>query len=361
MRHFGLSRLHLRHAVKTGLACCLAYLISALLKSNYPVWAVVSTIVVMQRTSVAESLQASLLRFSGMALGAVIGVALSLVFTHPENIWSITVILFGLNAAGAYFFQYGSRYMLASIAATIVLLVGHFQMHHSMGEAVIFGLTLIWEIALGVGVAIVVSALIWPVRLSDTLKRDLEHQFSLVADHLTGIARAYAKDSSVATSSLRELVGKLLNNRSRLTAAAQNERYLYNENYDDLEARVVTVNRSVTVLRILLDVLNDADKSGHPPLMPREAEEAASHLALAITEFGRNGTVDSPGIKSQIDKAVAISRAAMEKLCKAEDKPATDLHGIMRAHSFFRLYTQLGGFYTARAMADLKDGLSNEW
>ncbi|MCC8115778.1 MAG: FUSC family protein, partial [Planctomycetes bacterium] len=121
-------------------------------------------------------------------------------------------------------------------------------MHHSMGEAVIFGLTLIWEIALGVGIAIVVSALIWPVRMSDTLKRDLEHQFSLVADHLTGIARAYARDSTVATSSLRELVGKLLNNRSRLTAAAQHERYLYNENYDDLEARVVTVNRTVTIL-----------------------------------------------------------------------------------------------------------------
>ncbi|MCC8115779.1 MAG: hypothetical protein LIP18_01245, partial [Planctomycetes bacterium] len=114
-------------------------------------------------------------------------------------------------------------------------------------------------------------------------------------------------------------------------------------------------------LRILLDVLTASDRSGHPPLMPEEAEEAASHLALAITEFGRNGSVDSPGIKSQVDKAVAISRAAMETLCKEEDKPATDLHGIMRAHSFFRLYTQLGGFYTGQAMADLRDGLANEW
>lgn len=112
-----MSRLHVRHALKTGLACSLSYIASTYLKSDYPVWAVISTIVVMQRTSVAESLQASLLRFSDMAIGAIVGVALSFVFVHPENIWQITMILFGLNAAGAYFFQYGARYMLASIAA----------------------------------------------------------------------------------------------------------------------------------------------------------------------------------------------------------------------------------------------------
>ncbi|MCD8350559.1 MAG: FUSC family protein [Planctomycetaceae bacterium] len=338
------SRLYSRHAVKTGLACALAYGISSLLGSPYPVWAVISSIVAMQNPSVAESVQASVQRFTGMALGAMAGIALSLVFTHPENILWIGCIIFVVNGAGAYFFRYGARYMLASIAATIVLLVGHIQAHSTVQAATHFGLTLIWEIALGVGLATAVSMLLWPVRLGDTLKDDLRKQYEMVVDHLNAIAKAYAANQTLSPKILEDLIQKLLRNRDRLTAASRHEAFLYNEDISILDNRIVTLNRSVTILRILLDALDDGDENERRPVMPDKVSAVVAQLDNAICRYGVTGSPADPAVHDGMATAIETCRAAMEQLYH-EDSRDIPTRSLVRAVSFFRLLNQLATMY----------------
>ncbi len=338
------SRLYTRHAIKTGLACALAYGISSLLRSPYPVWAVISTIVAMQNPSVAESVQASVQRFTGMAMGAIAGVALSLVFTHPENILWIACIIFVVNGAGAYFFRYGSRYMLASIAATIVLLVGHIQAHGTVEAAARFGVTLIWEIALGVGLATAVSMLLWPVRLGDTLRQDLRTQYEMVVGHLNDIAAAYAANQTLSPKILEDLIRKLLRNRDRLTAAARHEAFLYNEDMDVLDNRIVTLNRSVTILRILLDALDDGGADERQPVMPDKVSAVVAQLDAAIRLYGVTGSPADPAVRDGLASAIDTCRAAMEQLYH-EDGRHIPTRSLVRAVSFFRLLNQLAVMY----------------
>ncbi|MCD8140573.1 MAG: FUSC family protein [Planctomycetaceae bacterium] len=341
--------LYSRHAIKTGLACALAYGVSSLLGSSYPVWAVISFIVAMQNPSVAESLQASVQRFTGMALGAIVGIALSLVFTHPENILWIACIIFVVNGAGSYFFRYGARYMLASIAATIVLLVGHIQAHSTVEAATRFGLTLIWEIALGVGLAAAVSMLLWPVRLGDTLKDDLRTQYAMVVDHLNAIARAYAANQTLSPKILVGLIQKLLRNRDRLTAASRHEAFLYNEDVSVLDNRIVTLNRSVTILRILLDALDDGEEDERRPVMPEKVEAVVAQVNAAITRYGVTGSPADPAVRDGMAAAIATCRAAMEQLYH-EDSRDIPTRSLVRAVSFFRLLNQLAVMYQPQTL-----------
>jgi len=64
----------LRHGLKTGIAAVLAYGLACLFHLKYGYWAALSAVIVMQ-VYVADSVQMCLYRFSGTAVGAVIGMA----------------------------------------------------------------------------------------------------------------------------------------------------------------------------------------------------------------------------------------------------------------------------------------------
>ncbi len=70
---------HTRHGVKVGLASVLAYYLSGQVGLPYAYWAVITTVIVMQM-HVADSIQMCLYRFTGTAIGAVIGIAAILIF-----------------------------------------------------------------------------------------------------------------------------------------------------------------------------------------------------------------------------------------------------------------------------------------
>ncbi|MCC8180274.1 MAG: FUSC family protein, partial [Planctomycetes bacterium] len=349
-----MNQLYFRHGIKTGLACAIAYIVSVLLGSPYPVWAVISTIIVMQGTSVAESLQASLNRFTGMALGALAGVVLSLVFAKPENMWWIGCILFIINGLGAYLLQYGARYMLVSVAATIVLLVGHIQAHSTYEQAAIFGFTLIWEIAVGVGAATLVSVLLWPVRMAQTLQTDVAGQFAQAADVLRQAAKAYVGQAKMPLSTLAGLAGDAFRNRDRIDAANRHEGRLYNERYDDLAARIVILNRTITVLGIMLEVLNELAEPNSAAPLADEAIRAADAAADAMIAYGGSGDSAAPDVADNVRAALTVAKACIDKLCNGE-MGNTALRSTMRSHALFRLIRQIGEFYAETGSAVVQD------
>ncbi len=339
-KRLNFSTLYLHHAIKVGLACFLAYIISTLLKSPYPIWAVISTIIVMQGTSVAESLQASFLRFTGMAMGAVVGVALSLIFSHPENMWWIGCIVFALNMAGAYFFQYGSRYMIASVAATIILLAGHIESHGTLWEAMVFAFTLIWEIAVGVIAAALVSLAVWPIRLSDRLRKDIRRQFHDASVSLRALTLAYTDSKTLPSSFLISLYKELLENRERLESIRRNEKLVYNESYDVLDEQVDVLARVLTILRMMLDILNGYDKTDASPLLAESLQKQSDRLSAALTMYGETGSKRDPSVEGNAEEALAQAKADMNSVCD-QHKEGASLHNLVRASSFFRLMGEL--------------------
>ena len=75
----GITREHVRHGIKVGLASVMAYFISSLAELPYAFWAVITTVIVMQM-HVADSIRMALYRFTGTAIGATLGIAMILLF-----------------------------------------------------------------------------------------------------------------------------------------------------------------------------------------------------------------------------------------------------------------------------------------
>ncbi len=335
--------LHVRHAVKTGLACVLAFAVSNLLGLHFALWAVVSTIIAMQGLSVADSLQNSLLRFTGMAIGAIIGMGLLLI--APDNQLLLGLELFLLTALGAYLTRYGMRYMLASTAACILLLGGKMAASSALGlhDPLIYGLTLVGEVAIGVAAALVVSFLVWPVRLGDTLKADLSSQFRNCADLLDRVIKAYLdKQQHLSYKLLNALSLQIWANHERMNKVIRLEAYIY-RGHKDLEIRVTAVDRTVEALRGLLDALNEYDEEGYSPILGPELSNLAGHIISALRHLsGDNGHEMAPPVVRALTEAVDQAERRLTHLRTKDDRIVKlPLHRVLQLYTFYQTLRQL--------------------
>ena len=146
---------HLKHAAKTGLAAVLAVYLARFLGLPESYWAAISAIIVMY-SDVTRTLKASGQRLVGTAIGVSLGGAFAAVF--GQHLWAfgvavtLTVLLCGLLG-----FAEAAR--LGGVAVAIVMLVGH------PARPWIAPLHRFLEVSFGIVIAVLVSALIWPVRI----------------------------------------------------------------------------------------------------------------------------------------------------------------------------------------------------
>lgn len=146
---------HLKHAAKTGLAAVLAYYLAHFIRLPESYWAAISAIIVMY-SDVSRTISASGQRLVGTAIGVIIGGAS--VALLGEKWWAfgiaVTITMFVCGILG-----FADAARLAGVAVAIVMLTGHPD-HPWMAPLHRF-----LEVAFGIVIAVLVSALIWPARV----------------------------------------------------------------------------------------------------------------------------------------------------------------------------------------------------
>jgi len=144
----------LKHAVKTGLAAVLAFYLARFLRLPESYWAAISTIIVMY-SDVSRTVRASGYRLLGTAIGVSIGGAFAALF--GQRIWAFGVAV-TLTVLVCALLGLAEASRLAGVAVAIVMLVSH------PGRPWIAALHRFLEVSFGMVVAMVISALIWPLR-----------------------------------------------------------------------------------------------------------------------------------------------------------------------------------------------------
>ncbi len=331
-----LFSLYLRYGLKTGIACVLAYTVSFIVGAPYAIWAVVSTVVAMQM-NVADSLQVGILRFGGTVLGAALGVGLLL--TVPLTPAAMGVAVFCVASACAYLTRFTSLAAPVSIAAMVVLLTGTQHLPAGYWDAASFGLMRVMEIAIGVGSAFLVSLLLWPVRLVDTLRADLSLQFQESARLMDSLLIAFLdRQQTLPYAVIQSIEGKIWNNHERLSKARKHESFLYRYEHRVMDVQISALDRTVESLRFMLEALNDyGEEEGRDPLTGAELRTLGDAIMAALRYLGGDDpTAPAPDLVRGLTGGVALVEAKLAELRTIGATKAFPLHKVLQFFSFYQ-------------------------
>lgn len=330
-----LFSLYIRYGIKMGVGCALAYSLSYLIGSPYAIWAVVSTIVAMQ-VNVADSLQAGILRLGGTVLGAAIGVMLLL--SVPHTPLPMVAAVFVIATGCAYFTRYSNLFAAVSVASVVVLFAGAQHMASGQSDAVAFGLMRVAEIAIGVGSAFLVSLILWPVRLVDTLRADLSLQFLESVRLFDSILTAFLSgQQQLPYSVLKSIEDKIWDNHERLSKVRKHESLLYHYEHRVMEVQVTALDRTAESLRAMLEALNDYDEEGKDPLTGAELRDLGDAAMATLRHFGGGSlTSPAPDLVRGLTAGVGMVEIKLAELRRNGIIARYDLHKVLQIFAFYQ-------------------------
>ena len=314
----------IRHGVKTGIAAVLAYGIAHLFHLEFGYWAALSAVIVMQ-VNVADSIRMCLYRFSGTAVGAVMGMVAILIF--PETPVMTMLALFCSAGFCAYMTRYNVRYRMAAITVCIVLLA-------SLGEdnRLVFGMFRVIEIGVGVVAAFVVSILLWPVRAGTALKARLRARFNDCAQSYDALMEAFLSlQVEVDAHLLDRLQADILEDRILYQKVLHHERWMYGEDTDLLGLKVRTLEKCCAHLQTMLHALNSGQGIGYEILMKSELHELTS---LTVDGMRRINSGQIP----QVDRLERALEQAESRLLELREGGATRRFHLQKLVQFFSFY-----------------------
>lgn len=279
MKSKSLISQHIIHGLKTGLASILSYGITEYLGMPHGFWAVITTVIVMQ-VYVADSLNMSIYRFTGTAIGAAIGILAILIFPETQ-IWT-GISLFLTISLCSFMTRYNIRYKMAAITVVIVILASL-----SEPDRITFGLFRVLEIVIGIFSASLVSVLIVPAKRVDLLKTSLFEQATECAEKYNDITKAFLSEQKHVDDDLLEsLTKKTWQNHETYQMIMRNEAFIYKRDvYENLALLVTTVGRSVEHLRTMLRALNAIDSIGFKIIMASEIENLSRVTGEALIDL----------------------------------------------------------------------------
>ncbi|PKN41018.1 MAG: FUSC family protein [Deltaproteobacteria bacterium HGW-Deltaproteobacteria-18] len=321
----------LRHALKTGIAAVLAYGIAHLFHLKYGYWATLSAVIVMQ-VYVADSVQMCLYRFSGTAVGALIGMIAILLF--PATPVMTVVALFLSVGFCAYMTRYNARYRMAAITVCIVVLASIDQENR-----LVFGMLRVVEIGLGVAAAFLVSVLLWPVRAGTALKARLMERFGDCARHYETIMDAFlAMQSGLDPHLLDQFQKDIRDDRELFQKVLRHERRMYHEDTDLLGLKVRTLEKCQSHLQTMLQALNSEQGQGYEIIMDRELRELASVTVEGMREIvsGRTPSTDL------LTKALDASEARLHELRMGGATRRFHLQKLVQFFTFYHSAQSMG-------------------
>lgn len=331
-----------RHGLKTGLATALAYGVTQVLGMTMWQWAVVSALVAMQVT-VADAIQAGLNRVMGTALGAALGIAL--LYVVPQNSLWLGVAIFAGTALYSSMSEYSPRYTMAALTVVVVLLAG---VGHEDKMAV--GIARMLEISLGVGCAILVSVILWPVRMADGLRRDLAAQYVQCSVALNTLVVAFlARQSSVDSHLLDGLTDKTWANHETMLRVRKHEALLYHYDHEILVTQVKTLDKAVTHMQPMLEALNDYEEEGFDVIMAPELRHLADAVMATLRHLG--GSTPAAPVPDLVRNLTELVDGTETRLGGLRDQGATNRFNLHQMLQFYTFFHALRGMATDLLMA----------
>ena len=289
----GITREHLRHGIKVGLASVMAYVLSGLAGFPYGYWAVITTVIVMQ-VYVADSIRMSVYRFTGTALGAAFGIIMILVLP-PEPLYTLLGVFFGTGLC-AYLTRYNDRFRMAAITLSIVFLT-------SFGEddRIRFTLFRVAEIGVGVLCAFLVSVLVWPNRTGEKLRNRLKAQYEAAADLYGRLMGHFLMRQEKADPDLLfDLESAVHKNSEMFHKVYAMERRLFREDVALLSLQVTVLRSIIERLHAMLYLLNDLEGEGFDIIMAPELNTLCRSTAEALRALGQGIPHDSHALAGAV-------------------------------------------------------------
>lgn len=286
---------HLRHGLKVGLASLLAYFTSGLLGIPFAYWSVITTVIVMQM-HVADSIHMCLYRFTGTAIGAVIGIVTILIFpaTHLYTLMGIFIS----TAVCAYLTRYNERFRMAAITVAIVYLTSM-----EADDRIQFTLFRVAEIGIGVLCAFVVSVLIWPNRTGAALRERLAKQYEELAAHYELLMGNFVSRQQKTDPDLFfDLVSERQKNRDMFHKVYAMERRFFKDDIKLLSIQVSVLTSALERLQNMLTLLNEVDGVGFDIILAPELNELSKATIEALRAIGRGQHQDSHRLASAVVK-----------------------------------------------------------
>jgi len=324
---------HLVHGFKTGLACLLSYGVTEYFSFDLGYWAVISSVIVMQ-VYVADSIRMCFYRFTGTAIGALLGIGAILIF--PDNIIWTGVSVFVTTVFCSYMTFYNTRYKMAAITVVIVILA-------SVGtpDRIGYGTARVIEIAIGVLSAFLVSITVFPARMIDVLKNRIYSEADEYSDKYDKLADCFISGKKDVDSSFTDsLKGRTWKNHELYNKVKGHESLLYRSKFDkNLKTIISTLGIVNEHLRSMTRALNFSNGQGLNMIMKDELIElknASNSMLHAIVK--KNETGNELTVLKQSEASVE------NRLKQLREKGVTfkyDLKTVVQVYSFFHTMLNL--------------------
>lgn len=285
---------HTRHGIKVGLASVLAYYLSDLVGLPYAYWAVITTVIVMQM-HVADSIHMCLYRFTGTAIGAVIGIAAILIFP-PTPLYTLLGIFISTGVC-AYLTRYNARFRMAAITVAIVYLTSLTEDHRVM-----FTLFRVAEIGIGVLCAFLVAVVVWPNRTGSALRERLHKQYDELADHYTLLMGNFVSRQKKTDPDLFfDLAAEAQKNREMFHKVYAMERRFFRDDVKLLSLQVNVLNSTLERLQAMPILLNEVEGVGFDIIMAPELMELSKATTEALRAIGEGVPHDSHRLAAAVN------------------------------------------------------------
>jgi uncharacterized membrane protein YccC len=255
-------------AIKTASAAAFCWWLALRFGLHDGYWGSISAIIVLQ-SNFGATISASRDRIVGTLIGAGVGFAFSLLGTSP---WTyILAIVSAMIVCGLLGLRGSSR--LAGVTITIVMLAQKSGSHWTLA------LDRVFEVLLGIVVAVIVATLVFPDRARLRLRDGLAQEFLLLGTFFEGILQGFRGKPAENLEELRQNVLSALRANGALLEAARNEPS-GGPGWREGLAMLSQCGRSVFDALVALEI---AVRDSHNDAYARQLETELSRLAVDIS------------------------------------------------------------------------------
>lgn len=327
-----------RHGLKTGFAVVLAYIVTHAFSLDMWQWAVVSAVVAMQM-NVADAIQSGANRITGTVLGAAFGIGI-LTILPQGDVW-LSLALWVGAALCASLSSYSPRYTMAALTVVVVLLAGA-----DVDDKIAVGIGRMIEIGIGVACAILVSVILWPIRLVDGLRRDLASQYVQCSVHLNTLVSAFLdRQRSLDYHTLESLVDKAWSNHELFLRVRKHESIVYQYDHTVLKVQVRTLDRAVSHLKPMLESLNDYEEpQGYDVIMAPELRRLSDAIMATLRHLG--GSTPAAPVPDLVRTLTELVDITEQRLNTLREEGATNRFNLHQMLQFFTFFHSLRGLAT---------------
>jgi uncharacterized membrane protein YccC len=318
----------LKQAGRTAVAAILTQLVVTLLGLTQGYWAVITAIIVMQ-ANLGGSIRAGWFRLAGTAVGALTGALAASCFGNHSLVALGLALLVTLSVCTLLpRLRQSSR--VAGITVAIVILAGHPD-----DSALTLGLSRFVEIALGIVMALGVSAFLFPSRASAAVSRGLAKVFEDLAS-LFGVVVEGRLREEYPERHIFALKDRIIRTLARCRDLRQEAEAEVRGEPDPVRNMLLFQGERLFEHVLGVDhVASEARGAGLHRHLPGELtslETATAHVLNDLAAHLRDGA-PLPGTIS-LEKAVTDARAKLAAMRRERAPAAYDLTEALHFFSF---------------------------